>query len=175
MNKEKLPLRHNIQVEYLPGALCYLKRVPKQNYIDWKEKLKYKISSKSQTRYTGPYRILRQLSPVLYVANVDGHEKTIHAINMKRTPDVRVISQANVDVARRIDNNRIHGIRTGGAEGRVLPPLLFSEEARRRKVIADMETANKQSSEEKKINRTARFEAFKLKQQEQRKKIVHKN
>jgi hypothetical protein len=167
MNKEKLPLKHNIQVEYVPGALCYLKRVPKRNYIDWKEKLKYKISSKLQTRYTGPYRILRQLSPVLYVANVDGHEKTIHAINMKRTPDVRTISQANVDAARRIDSNRIHGTRTGGAEDRVPAPLLVSEEARRRNIIADMETAGKQSSEEKTTNRTSRIETFNLRRQEQ--------
>jgi hypothetical protein len=93
---------------------------------------------------------------------------------MKRTPDVRTISQANVDAARRIDSNRIHGTRTGGAEDRVPAPLLVSEEARRRNIIADMETARKQSSEEKTTNRTSRFETFNLRRQEQRKNMVNK-
>ena len=54
MNKDQHPTHHRIQLEYEVGALCYLKRVPKRNYIDWKENQKYKISSKLQTRYTGP-------------------------------------------------------------------------------------------------------------------------
>jgi hypothetical protein len=153
MNTNQHPRSHNVQLQYTVGDLCFLKRVPKRNYIDWKENIKYKISSKLQTRYTGPYKILRQLSPVLYVANVDGKEKTIHAINMKRTPNIRQVSQANVDAARRIDINRIHGQRTGTAEDRIQPALSLPEETQRRNNIAALTRVRKQNPQEKTENR----------------------
>ena len=77
--------------------------------MDWKEKIRYKLSAKLQSRFTGPYLIVRQLSPVLYVAIVDSKEKTIHTVNMKHTPLVRDQSSPNFAAARRRDQNRIHG------------------------------------------------------------------
>jgi hypothetical protein len=172
MNENAHPRKHNIQSEYKEGSFCYLKRVPKRDYTDWRDKLKYKISSKLQTRYTGPYKILRQLSPVLYVASVDGKEKTIHAINMKRTPEVRVISQANVDAARRIDFNRIHGARAGGQEDRVQPALSLPEERDRRKLNEDMNRARGQSSDEKSIIRKNRVSKLKIRREKDRQKKI---
>jgi hypothetical protein len=173
MNDSAHPRKHIIQLEYKEGSFCYLKRVPKRDYTDWRDKLKYKISSKLQTRYTGPYKILRQLSPVLYVANVDGKEKTIHAINMKRTPDVRLISQANVDAARRMDFNRIHGPRAGGQEDRVLPALLLPEERNRRNLREDMNRARNQSSDEKSAIRKNRMSKLKIRKEKTKQKRIN--
>ena len=109
MNADLHPRKHRQFEEYKKGTFCFLKRVPRRDYMDWKEKIRYKLSAKLQSRFTGPYLIVRQLSPVLYVAIVDSKEKTIHTVNMKHTPLVRDQSSTNLAAARRRDQNRIHG------------------------------------------------------------------
>jgi phage-related minor tail protein len=99
---------------------------------------------------------------------VDGQEKTIHAINMKRTPLVRTVSQANIDAARRIDFNRIRGERAGGAEDRIQQPLLINEEQKRRRIITEMEIVGAQSEEQKRDNRNLQINNRKRKQRKQR-------
>jgi hypothetical protein len=99
---------------------------------------------------------------------VDGQEKTIHAINMKHTPLVRTVSQANIDAARRIDFNRIRGRRAGGAEDRIQQPLLINEEQKRRRIISEMEIVGAQSEEQKRDNRNLQISNRKRKQRKRR-------
>jgi hypothetical protein len=153
MNDALHPRTHLLPHQYQEGDRCMLKRVPKRNYIDWKDKLKYKISAKLQSRYTGPYLILRQLSPVLFVGMVDGKEKIIHAINMKTCPTVKEVSQSNIAAAQRMDFNRIRGARSGGALQPVQPAFTLTEEIERRKVESDHKLAREQSTQSKSSNR----------------------
>jgi protein tyrosine phosphatase len=43
MNDNIHPKKHVIQLEYTEKDYCFLKRVPKRDYTDWKDKLKYEI------------------------------------------------------------------------------------------------------------------------------------
>jgi hypothetical protein len=103
MNDSLHPRTHLPAKEYKVGEYCFLKRVPSRHYIDWKDRAKYKISSKLQTRYIGPYLIIEKRSPVLYRTMIDGHGKMMHAINMKACPNVKEVSQTNLAVALKID------------------------------------------------------------------------
>ena len=47
------------------------------------EQAAYKINLKLQARYEGLYRIVDKINAVVYVAEVDGVRKRIHAVNMK--------------------------------------------------------------------------------------------
>lgn len=76
--KKRLPFK-----EYKVDQLAYIKRIPKRFYKDPVDELNYHLSSKLQERFSGPYRITAQLSPVLYKAMIHGTERVIHAINMK--------------------------------------------------------------------------------------------
>jgi hypothetical protein len=58
------------------------------NVIEWghssrRDKETYKINLKLQARYEGPYKIVEKVNAVVYVAEIDGVKKRIHAINMK--------------------------------------------------------------------------------------------
>lgn len=76
--RERLPF-----VPYKIGDFFYYIRVPRRFYKDIDNE-KYKLSTKLQFRYTGPYQIRRVISPVTYEADINGHPVVVHAINMKR-------------------------------------------------------------------------------------------
>jgi hypothetical protein len=79
----KRPKEPQVFVPYEVGDYFMRKKQPKRTYIDLKTRERGKITAKLQYRWTGPYRIIRQLSPVLYDAMVHGKELRVHAINMK--------------------------------------------------------------------------------------------
>jgi hypothetical protein len=55
------------------------------------EKETYKINAKLAVRYEGPYKIIEKVNAVVYVAEIDGERKRIHAVNMK--PGVRRVQR----------------------------------------------------------------------------------
>eukprot|EP01034_Spumella_vulgaris_P022164 gene22164-28272_t len=75
---ERLPFK-----PYEAGDFFYLRVVPKRLYKNEMEEKAHQISAKLQFRYTGPYMVHEQLSPVLYSAYIHGKLKRCHAINMK--------------------------------------------------------------------------------------------
>ena len=87
------------------GQKFYLKTAPKRMFVAEREvkpvfledstspdaattmvrqKLKYAISGKLFSRYTGPHEVYEVINPVVYVAIVDGALRTVHANKMKR-------------------------------------------------------------------------------------------
>jgi len=61
-----------------------VKRVPRRFYKDQQENIKYHINIKLQPiRWTGPYRILERISPVLYVLDFHNTRKKVHIIHLK--------------------------------------------------------------------------------------------
>jgi hypothetical protein len=68
---------------YEVNQLVYIKRVPRRIYKDQADKEKYKLSSKLQARYAGPYRVTKKISDVVFEAMIHGRLRRIHAINMK--------------------------------------------------------------------------------------------
>ena len=46
MNADLHPRNHRPFEEYKKGTFCFLKRVPRRDYLDWKEKIRYKLSAK---------------------------------------------------------------------------------------------------------------------------------
>ena len=42
-----------------------------------------KINAKLQPRFVGPFEIVEKITPVLYVANINGTRQRVHAIRMK--------------------------------------------------------------------------------------------
>jgi hypothetical protein len=76
--RKKIPF-----IPFTVGSYCYLKTVPRRFFKDPSEKKIHKLSSKLQFRYSGPYRIIQVISPVIYKADIHGEIKTVHAINMK--------------------------------------------------------------------------------------------
>jgi hypothetical protein len=75
---ERLPFK-----PYEAGDYFYLRVVPKRLYKNELEEKAHQVSAKLQFRYTGPYMVHEQLSPVLYSAYIHGKLKRCHAINMK--------------------------------------------------------------------------------------------
>jgi hypothetical protein len=76
--RNKLPFK-----PFVVGSYCYLKSIPRRFFRNPTEKKIHKLSSKLQFRYSGPYRIVQVISPVIYKADIHGVIKTVHAINMK--------------------------------------------------------------------------------------------
>jgi len=69
---------------YEPGQYVFVKRVPRRFYKDQQENIKYHINFKLQPiRWTGPYRILERISPVLYVLDFHNTRKKVHIIHLK--------------------------------------------------------------------------------------------
>jgi hypothetical protein len=69
--------------EYVTDDEFFLVRRPITVFKDPESKTVYKMSKKLMERYCGPYKIVRQISPVLYEAEVDGVLTRVHAQNMK--------------------------------------------------------------------------------------------
>jgi hypothetical protein len=70
--------------QFQVGQRFYLKTVPRRYFISEDDKLKYKLSSSLQNRYTGPHEILSVINPVVYIAAVDGALRLVHANKMKK-------------------------------------------------------------------------------------------
>jgi hypothetical protein len=82
-NFNRIP-RTRLQFQpYSIGDFFFLRRIPRRFYSNKRTNTKHLLSSKLQPRWTGPYRILEVLSPILYRADIHNHVKTVHAINMK--------------------------------------------------------------------------------------------
>ena len=79
----RVPRAHLPFKEYSVGDHFFHRRVPRRFYRDQIDERSYKLSSKLQNRWTGPYRITRRLSPVLYEADIHNEIKRVHAINMR--------------------------------------------------------------------------------------------
>jgi hypothetical protein len=79
----KRPKEPQLFVPYAAGDYFMKKKQPKRSYIDLKTRERGKITAKLQFRWTGPYRVIRAISPVLYDSMIHGRETRVHAINMK--------------------------------------------------------------------------------------------
>ena len=58
-------------------------RMAKQTIMSWLDRKQRSISAKLQPRYAGPYLITGQRSPVVFILQIDGRDKYVHAVNMK--------------------------------------------------------------------------------------------
>jgi len=65
-----------------------LKRVPKP-YLRGKKRQVFKLTYKLQDRWTGPFRVVKVISDILYDADIHGVIKRVHAVNMKPGPIAR--------------------------------------------------------------------------------------
>ena len=77
--------------EFQVGDEVGIVRIPSR-FFSSEEAGKVKIRKALQDRYSGPYRIIRKISPITYVVNIFGKESYIAARNMKK------FSSGQVDV-----------------------------------------------------------------------------
>ena len=70
---------------YQVGDYFMLKRVPKP-YLRGKKRQVFKLTYKLQERWTGPFRVVKVISDILYDADIHGAIKRVHAVNMKPGP-----------------------------------------------------------------------------------------
>jgi hypothetical protein len=80
----RIPRTHLQFQPYSVGEYFYHRYVPKSFLKTKKEQKHFKLSIKLQNRWSGPFRIMRVISPVIYEADIHGTLKKVHAINMKR-------------------------------------------------------------------------------------------
>jgi transposase InsO family protein len=83
MLEAQRPVRHLKFHEYTVGDLVMISSVPKQKLKSWIEKEKRVVSAALQPRYSGPYPIVKTISPVIYIVKINGIDRIVHAINMK--------------------------------------------------------------------------------------------
>ena len=83
MQEGQKPIRHLQFAEYKVGEYAMVANTPKSQNIGWVDAKFRKLNLKLQPRYSGPYLISRQISPVVYVLKVDGFDMKVHAVNMK--------------------------------------------------------------------------------------------
>ena len=69
--------------EYESGQYFMLKRIPKGFFRQTRKGEPFRLVFKFQHRWTGPFRIVRKLSPILYEADIHGLTEVVHAVNMK--------------------------------------------------------------------------------------------
>jgi hypothetical protein len=83
-------IENNIK-QYEIGQYVFLRRIPRRFYKDHQENVKYHINLKLQpVRWTGPYRILQKLSPVLYVLDFHNTQKKIHITHLKLASNLSI-------------------------------------------------------------------------------------
>lgn len=70
-------------IEYKKDQLFLRVRRPISVFNSVDDEETWKISMKLLERFEGPYRIIRQINPVLYDAEIEGKEVRVHAVNMK--------------------------------------------------------------------------------------------
>jgi hypothetical protein len=83
MRDGQKPIRHLQFAEYKVGDYAMVANTPKSQTVGWVDAKFRKLTLKLQPRYSGPYIISKQISPVVYVLKVDGFDKKVHAVNMK--------------------------------------------------------------------------------------------
>jgi hypothetical protein len=83
MQEGQKPIRHLQFAEYKVGDYAMVVNTPKSKNLNWSDAKFRKLNLKLQPRYSGPYLISRQISPVVYVLKVDGFDMKVHATNMK--------------------------------------------------------------------------------------------
>ena len=83
MQDGQKPIRHLQFAEYKVGDYAMVVNTPKSQNLSWADAKFRKLSLKLQPRYSGPYLISKQISPVIYVLKVDGFDMKVHATNMK--------------------------------------------------------------------------------------------
>ena len=69
---------------FKPGDEFYLRTIPLRFHRDDSDHVKYKLTLKLQSRYTGPHHVIRVVNPVIFLCNVDGRYCRIHISRMKR-------------------------------------------------------------------------------------------
>ena len=79
----EVPKYHRKFVEYEPGQKFMRLKKPVYEFKSADDQISYHLNAKLQTRYDGPHKVIRKLSPVLYEVEINGVEKRISAINMK--------------------------------------------------------------------------------------------
>jgi len=87
-----LNVRPIAPLEYSPYSLgdwVYLRRVPMRGYKGPSDLERRKTSAKLQMRWTGPYRVIKAHSDVVFTCLVHGRARVTHAINMKRASATR--------------------------------------------------------------------------------------
>jgi hypothetical protein len=81
--------------EYQIGARFFLRYIPtatakttsKTTLTDFDDdKLTHKTAADFQARWTGPYRVTKKFSPVLYETIINGTPRRVHALHMKPDP-----------------------------------------------------------------------------------------
>ena len=78
--------RPTYRLEFKPfkvGDYFLLRMHPKREFKNTNEELVYKLSSKLQDRWEGPYKILKVITPILYDADVHNTVRRVHAVNMR--------------------------------------------------------------------------------------------
>jgi len=89
--------------QYEPGQYVLTRRIPRRFYKDPQENVKYHINLKLQPiRWTGPYRILQKISPVLYILDFHNTEKKIHIMHLKLASNIS-INRRRLEIIRKRD------------------------------------------------------------------------
>ena len=83
MREGQKPIRHLQFAEYKVGDYAMIANTPKSQNIGWVDAKFRKLNLKLQPRYSGPYLIVKRVSPVVYTLQVDGFDVNVHATNMK--------------------------------------------------------------------------------------------
>jgi hypothetical protein len=85
---------------YRAGDYFMLRRVPKA-YLRGKKRQVFKLTYKLQDRWTGPFRVVKVISDILYDADIHGVIKRVHAVNMKPGPTTRDSKSTEADLGRK--------------------------------------------------------------------------
>jgi transposase InsO family protein len=82
------------------GDKVMMKRVPARFFTS-EENQKSKIRKAFQDKFTGPYEILKKISPVTYIINVNGEDIPIAYKNLIKTSSRATVEQAKVEKKQR--------------------------------------------------------------------------
>ena len=69
--------------EFKEGDRFFRKRNPVRTFKSASDRESYKLSLKLQARYEGPYKVKQRVNAVVFVADIDGEDVRVHAVNMK--------------------------------------------------------------------------------------------
>jgi transposase InsO family protein len=98
-------IENNIK-QYEIGQYVFLRRIPRRFYKDHQENVKYHINLKLQpVRWTGPYRIIQKLSPVLYVLDFHNTQKKIHITHLKLASNLS-INRRKLEICRQSERSQ---------------------------------------------------------------------
>jgi hypothetical protein len=109
--------------EYEFGQHFYRRRCPVRTFTSASAKEKYKISAKLQARFDGPYKVTGRINAVLYLAEINGEEVRVHAMNMK--PENALTVQATLERLDRVAAREQEG---GGPRAPVVRKLTAIED-----------------------------------------------